>query len=134
MNRFYLFSIFLVLFQFASSVVLSQRRAIVGNIVNSETGGKISNANIFESLTGIGTISNSSGYFRLMLNEGAVELSISIDGYKPLKKEFALQSDTVMEIGLNPVKELNLTAGHHEGSNNREKAQDSANIQKIRQK
>jgi hypothetical protein len=133
MIRFYLFSVLFLIFQLTSPGVFSQRKVIEGNIIDSATGQKISNVNIFESLAGIGTISGNSGNFRLMLSQGAVNLSVSVEGYKTLMKQFVLKSDTVMDFILNPVKQITLSAENN-SQDNTLKTEVHANHQKLRQK
>jgi hypothetical protein len=110
MYRYFLFSLVLLLSQIFFLDTYAQRKAIAGDIIDSVSGKKISNVNIFESLAGIGTITNPMGNFRLLLNQGAVQLSVSVSGYKTWVKEFVLQSDTVMNITLQPLKEADIAS------------------------
>jgi len=55
---------------------------ITGNIINEKTGNSIGDVNILESLSGIGTLTNLSGYFSLTLNPGNAEIVIIQEGFK----------------------------------------------------
>jgi hypothetical protein len=105
MYKFYLFTLTVLVFQMFFPDAYAQRKAIAGDIIDSVTGKKISNVNIFESMAGVGTITNPAGNFRLLLNQGSVHLSVSFNGYKTWMKEFILRSDTIMNVTLQPLKE-----------------------------
>ncbi len=79
-----------------------QFAVIRGKITNEKSGIALENVNILETLSGIGTISNSTGDFRLMLNPGNTELLITLDGYKSVTKQIKLVNDTIMNILLEP--------------------------------
>ncbi|HPE76497.1 MAG TPA: carboxypeptidase-like regulatory domain-containing protein [Draconibacterium sp.] len=81
---------------------------ITGNIVSGKTGNAIENVNILESNTGIGTITNLSGFFSLMLKPGNVELLISHEGFQNFSKKLVLKSDTTLTVSLLPVLNLKL--------------------------
>lgn len=83
-----------------------QLAIIQGSIVSKKSGKVLENVNILETGSGIGTISNSAGIFRLMLNPGNTELLISYDGFKSITQKIQLRTDTVVNFKLEP--ELNL--------------------------
>lgn len=83
-----------------------QFAVIKGTITNEKSGNTLENVNLLETLSGIGTISNSTGEFRLMLNPGDAELLITLDGYKNVTKQIKLVNDTTINIQLQP--QLNL--------------------------
>ncbi|HCE57038.1 MAG TPA: hypothetical protein DER09_04365 [Prolixibacteraceae bacterium] len=83
-----------------------QFAVIKGTITNEKSGNTLENVNLLETLSGIGTISNSTGEFRLMLNPGDAELLITLDGYKNVTKQIKLLNDTTINIQLQP--QLNL--------------------------
>lgn len=83
-----------------------QLAIIQGSIVSKKSGKVLENVNILETGSGIGTISNSAGIFRLMLNPGNTELLISYDGFKSITQKIQLGNDTVVNFKLEP--ELNL--------------------------
>jgi hypothetical protein len=77
-----------------------------GNIFNENTGNALENVNIFESNSGIGTITNLSGFFSLMLKPGNTEIVISHDGFQKFAKKLVLKNDTSMTVSLVPVFNL----------------------------
>jgi hypothetical protein len=77
-----------------------------GNIFNENTGNALENVNIFESNSGIGTITNLSGFFSLMLKPGNTEIVISHDGFQKFTKKLVLKNDTSMTVSLVPVFNL----------------------------
>ncbi len=79
---------------------------ITGNIINEKTGIALENVNILESNSGIGTITNLSGFFSLMLKPGSVELLISHEGFQNFSKKLVLKSDTTLTVVLHPVLNL----------------------------
>lgn len=99
--------IYLLLLIFILPFTTSGQFAVIkGTITNEKNGKTLENVNILETLSGIGTISNSSGEFRLMLNRGDAELLITLDGYKNVTKQIKLVNDTTINIELE--SQLNL--------------------------
>jgi hypothetical protein len=102
-----LFSIFLVAGIFLSSPVHSQRISVDGYIVN-EYGKHLREVTVFERLTETGTISDQTGYFRLLLHSGEVELVFKDKDYIPHTERLTVKKDTSMVVELiavNRVKE-----------------------------
>ena len=81
---------------------------VTGNILNEKTGSALENVSILESYSGIGTITNMSGFFSLMLKPGNAEVVITLNGFNDLSKKLVLISDTTLTLSLTPV--LNLKA------------------------
>lgn len=99
--------IYLLLLIFILPLTTNGQFAVIkGTITNEKSGNTLENVNILETLSGIGTISNSSGEFRLMLTRGDAELLITLDGYKNVTKQIKLVSDTTINIQLE--SQLNL--------------------------
>ncbi len=80
----------------------AQFLVVTGNVINEKTGNAIENVNIFESFSGIGTITNVSGFFSLMLKPGKAEFVITHAGFKDLAKKMVLQADTTFIFSLLP--------------------------------
>jgi len=74
-----------------------------GNIINESTGNAIETVSIFESFSGIGTITNMNGFFSLMLQKGTAEIVISKDGFKNFSQKMVLKADTTINVSLAPV-------------------------------
>jgi len=79
---------------------------VTGNILDGKTESAIGNVNIFESKSGIGTITNMSGFFSLMLKPGNAEFVISHDGFKDFSQKMMLKSDTTITVSLLPILNL----------------------------
>lgn len=79
---------------------------VTGNVVNEKTNDALVNVNILETFSSIGTISNLSGNFSLMLKPGIAEIVITHDGFKEFSKKMVLKSDTVITVTLTPVVNL----------------------------
>ncbi len=84
----------------------AQYLLITGNIINEKTGIALENVNILESGSGIGTISNLSGFFSLMLKPGNAEIVISHAGFQNYSKKFVFKNDTILSVSLVPVVNL----------------------------
>ena len=91
-----------------------QFAVIRGTITSEKNGSKLENVNILETISGIGTISNASGEFRLMLTRGDTELLITLDGFKNFTKQIRLVSDTTINIQLE--SQLNLKTRQKAGA------------------
>lgn len=79
---------------------------ITGNIINEKSGNALENVTILESKSGIGTISNLSGFFSLMLKPGNAELVISHAGFQNYSKKLDIKRDTTLTVSLVPVLNL----------------------------
>jgi hypothetical protein len=86
----------------------AQLVTITGNITNQSTGEFLGSVNIFESNSGIGTISNFDGFFSLMLKPGNAEFLITYAGYKDFSKKLVLRKDTTITVALMPVDDLKI--------------------------
>jgi hypothetical protein len=81
----------------------AQLVVVTGSINNEKTGNTIENVNIFESFSGIGTITNVSGFFSLMLKPGNAEFVITHAGFKDFSKKMVLSTDTTFTISIIPL-------------------------------
>lgn len=84
----------------------AQLIVVTGNVVNEKTNDTLVNVNIFETFSSIGTISNLSGNFSLMLKPGIAEIVITHDGFKEFSRKMVLKSDTVITVSLMPLVNL----------------------------
>lgn len=80
----------------------AQLIVVTGKIINENTGTALENVGIFETFSGIGTITNISGFFSLMLKPGNAEFVITHTGYKNLSRKMVLHSDTTLTLSLAP--------------------------------
>ncbi|MCK3683011.1 carboxypeptidase-like regulatory domain-containing protein [Maribellus sp. YY47] len=75
---------------------------ISGYINNSISGKAIENVSILEANSGVGTISNQNGFYRLVLKGKDIDLKISNDGFKDFSKQLSLSADTTLVVKLVP--------------------------------
>jgi hypothetical protein len=88
------------------SAVSAQLISVTGFVYNSLNGDAIDEASIFESSSGIGTITDKNGYYKLILRPGNQKIRISGTGYEPYAFSISLQKDTVINIHM---KQNNIT-------------------------
>jgi len=100
---------------------------ITGNIINEKTGNYLENVSILESVSGIGTITNMSGYFSLMLKPGNVEIVISHDGFKEFSKKMVLKADTSLIVSLVPLLNVKTKTKDTEHQKTAEKTESGRN-------
>ncbi len=87
---------------FFPGMVKSQSVSISGYIKNSENENALENVSIFENITGIGTITDKNGFFKLFLNTGSIDISASIENFKTISKKIELSGDTIISVKLLP--------------------------------
>lgn len=114
MRRFFLISISLISFLCLSTPLLAQndktinkrKLTINGYIKDAYSGETLIGATL--SVKGIskGVSSNGFGYYSLTLNEGNYEITCSFIGYQSEKIIILLNSDTALNISLNPTTAL----------------------------
>jgi outer membrane receptor for ferrienterochelin and colicin len=102
MQRFLLFPVF---FLFAISG-FSQRYTISGTLEDRTTGEKLISANVYDPVSLKGTTSNTYGFYSLTFPAGTIKLTVSYVGYEAVTHEFRLLRDTLINIRLNPVINL----------------------------
>lgn len=75
---------------------------ITGYINDSSNGKALENVSIFEANSGIGTITNQNGFYRLVLHNKKADLKISYTGFKDCSQIFEMQADTTLMVKLEP--------------------------------
>lgn len=109
------FIYFILLFVFLiPQTVQAQLISVSGYIKNQFTGVMIQNATVFESESGIGTISNAEGYYKLLLNRGKQNIKFSVAGCNPKTISIDLKADTIISIELlsEKVQGSNIAVGY----------------------
>ncbi len=94
------------LMQFLFCSLFAQRYTISGIISEKSSGEKIIGANVYDSLTFKGTITNNFGFYSLSLVKGEVNMICSFIGYSNQINRFYLARDTIINIELQSVIEL----------------------------
>ncbi len=84
----------------------AQRYTISGTLEDQTTGEKLISANVYDPVSLKGTTSNTYGFYSLTFPAGSIKLTISYVGYEAVSKEFRLSRDTVINVRLNPVINL----------------------------
>ena len=82
----------------------AQYITISGYVTNFLTGGGLENVTVFEKSTGIGTISNQNGFYKLTLKPGLMNLTFSENGFESYSQKFNVTADTLLMIQLKPEK------------------------------
>ena len=81
----------------------AQMVSVSGYVKNQTTGVVKKNVTIFESNSGVGTISNNEGYYRLLLNPGELKLQFSSPGFTSVTSVFKMKADTTITVELVPL-------------------------------
>jgi hypothetical protein len=92
----------------------AQLLSLSGYVKNFITGEPIENAAIYEASSGIGTITNSDGYYKLLLQKGEQNLKITSAGNESFKTSFTMLADTIVSVELKPqnFSENSVVAGN----------------------
>lgn len=80
----------------------AQLISVSGYVRNFISDNLIENATVYENESGIGTITNTEGYYKLLLKPGKLHLIISNHGFENYSTEFELRKDTVFTVSLKP--------------------------------
>ncbi len=84
----------------------AQMVLVSGTVLNQNSGKNIENVNIFESISGIGTISNQNGFFSLMLKPGNAKIVFSLEGFNELTQKIIVKNDTTLSVSMVPATHL----------------------------
>jgi len=103
MKTQFIFYLFILIWPLSGN---AQFVMLKGNILDNQSGIGVKDVNIFDSKTGIGTISNAVGFFSLMLRQGDVSLVVTHDSFKDYTQTLVLKTDTMLNIKLEPVLNL----------------------------
>lgn len=95
----------------------SQNRTISGYLSDKSSGEKLIGATILESNLKKGTTSNLYGFYSITLPQGELEIRFSYVGYKTIIKRIKLDSNSKLDIELEPnttLKEFDVVASESE--------------------
>ncbi|HDR51342.1 MAG TPA: carboxypeptidase-like regulatory domain-containing protein [Mariniphaga anaerophila] len=118
--HFFLFCAVFILPQPGQAQLLS----VSGYVKDYLTGQAVENATIYETVSGIGTITNADGYYRLLLNRGQQDLKISSARFEKFTCSFQLSSDTIISVNL---KQENMPAAIVAGNNQQSDSVETGN-------
>ncbi len=88
------------------TAVSGQKYTISGYIEDKATGERLLSANVYNPETYQGVITNNYGFYSLTLNRGAQKLTYSFVGYQAQTIDINLLKDTIINIILNPIINL----------------------------
>ncbi|MFW5755263.1 MAG: carboxypeptidase-like regulatory domain-containing protein [Tangfeifania sp.] len=97
LNFFILFTLFIVP-QHGQAQLLS----VSGYVKNFVSDKMLENVSVYENESGTGTISNTEGYYKLLLKPGTLNLKISSHGFEDYSTKFELKGDTTLTVRLKP--------------------------------
>ncbi len=83
-----------------------QSYTISGYLEDQATGEKLIAANVYDSFSGAGAVTNTYGFFSLTLPADSVGLSFSYIGYQSQEERFVLSENRTLNISLSPYVEL----------------------------
>ena len=91
----------------------AQLIAVSGYVKNFVSDKVLENVSVYENESGIGTISNNDGYYKLLLKPGKQYLKISSHDFEDFSAKFELKVDTIITVRLKPnnYKQLELADG-----------------------
>jgi hypothetical protein len=83
-----------------------QSYTISGYIEDQSSGEKLIAANVYDSFSGSGAVTNTYGFFSLTLPADSVALSFSYIGYQSKEERFVLSANRTLNASLSPYVEL----------------------------
>jgi len=102
MPKFYLLGLLLLL----SFFMRAQSFTISGYLEDQASGEKLIAANVYDSFSGAGAVTNTYGFFSLTLPADSVALSFSYIGYQSQEERFVLSENRTINVSLSPYVEL----------------------------
>lgn len=98
----------LLFFLFFTSAIYAQQGGVSGVVTNSQ-GQPLSDANVILSGTGVGTVTNSKGYFTLSsIPAKSYELVISSISYETIRREITITENQVAELNLKMTSSIEM--------------------------
>ena len=99
--------IFLLLLLLSSCHYLYSRQYVISGYVRDNSSNEsLISATVFDTISTKGVITNTYGYYSIILSEGEVNIRFSYSGYQSQFCHFELQEDTLINISLSPITEL----------------------------
>ena len=96
----------LLIFLSIFTLTNGQKFTISGYVEDESSGERLLSANVYNPDTYQGVISNNFGFYSLTFNTGNQKLTYSYVGYQSQTIEFNLSKDTVVNIQLSPIINL----------------------------
>ena len=99
--------IFIIIILAASLLQLqAQKYTITGFVDDASNGEKLLGANVYNSKTYQGCVTNNYGFYSLTQPAGEITIKYSFVGYQPVTLNLNLHADTTINIELSPTIEL----------------------------
>lgn len=89
-----------------SLLARGQSYTISGYLEDEASGEKLIAANVYDSFSGAGAVTNTYGFFSLTLPADSVALSFSYIGYQSQEERFVLSANRTLNVSLSPFVEL----------------------------
>lgn len=81
--------------------MLAQRHTLNGYVTDVESGERLIGASVYDTITHLGTVTNTSGFYSLTLPEGEHAVQVSYVGYEPSEvRTLQLTEDVLLNMGL----------------------------------
>jgi hypothetical protein len=85
---------------------MAQKHTISGYLRDADSGEPLISANVFDTRSALGTVTNTYGFYSLTLPQDSVDLSFSYIGYAPQTQSFFLSADRTLSVELGGAVEL----------------------------
>ena len=79
-----------------SSALLAQNYTVSGYVRDANSSEALIGANVYDSATYQGTITNNYGFYSISLPPGRHTITYSFVGYAPIRKQIDLQGNRIM--------------------------------------
>lgn len=95
--------------KFGEYIILRKKKrffSVYGRIYDKKSRERLIGASVYDSRLHIGAASNNDGFYALIAPEGEVILNYSYVGYQGIERRFYLKSDTLIDIELHSMLNL----------------------------
>jgi len=97
---------FIIMLFLSAVPIFAQKFTISGTIEDGSSGERLISANIYDPVASRGVISNNYGFYSITMPAGTVNLTCSYVGFKPLQIRLELLADTLINLKMEPLTQL----------------------------
>lgn len=90
-----------------ATAIFAQKVTISGYITDKSSSESLISASMYETTSGKGTVSNTSGFYSLTLPAGEINIRYTYVGYKPEYRKLTVKKDTMINVSMSGSTELN---------------------------
>ncbi len=90
-----------------ATAIFAQKVTISGYITDKSSSESLISASMYETTSGKGTVSNTSGFYSLTLPAGEINIRYTYVGYKPEYRKLTVRKDTMINVSMSGSTELN---------------------------